>query len=799
MSNLTPYVRLDIATYKIVYGLVLSSPQAITWNLAGLFGRPDTAFSGLVPDPTGQYLIQQPVYVPIPADPSRWTVDGAAPLPTVDTGDPTAPVHAAGTDEGKGVTSLRQTRGGPSVLSKVIFASAHADDEGMALGLMRGGPVTTPGAAIPGKADFNLYIELNWGREAGTTGLRLAMEAGNPIRLETSDDDVTWTTADVAAALGDSEAYLTSKGRNLLIEVCPLTSSAYYDALAAGQTPASYGKPADLVAVTLNGGDAVLVYQEEAAEFPAGKVRLTGKGGQWNALYALRRYLPGGLAGLPEQQRLKPLTTSPQGRVRGFLPYGAAQVVVTPTLTSRTAATAQLTVQTPPGALDGQAAVIARVPGGAAILTAILSAATLDFPGVFQGPTAVPDTISYTTAADGLIGLRERQRFAQDWFGITRSATVFFSDPKKLLAPGRGVTAAIQAAAVTRGFTTPEGYDDRRVGFAGISGLGKPGFRWYWQDGKPYFALEVSDGWRENVPILWMESWDAQCLYCIARELGYKMGLTDDAMAFPYCVRDSDCPHYRLPSGTLKEPLFKVPPTMLAGQALRFLRASSGERDPISGQVQPMYLFFDRQRVLQFFPMPIGLVNIFVDPAYDPVLAGLAQSKVFSAVPAFSGPGLPALNEFVRGTLESAVSLDNIRTDVVLAGQRPGDGAFLAGFESSPNLGPEGSGRDWGNVGIQVPFVDINRLYANPEALEIALANAHVQTSFPATTTDFSAFFQSDLEALDTVGVIDPWSQGSDVAIPYYVTGLDSDYMLRETGWDQGSLVGGHLLGQAGD
>ncbi len=848
MSDLQPYFELRLAIDRTLYGGVVSCPPPITWDFAGLVGSPNTTATGLALDPTGQYIIQQPVVIPVDAGPELWQLDNGDDLPTTLPADGSVSLYSAyyqlGTHETQGKGMLRQVRGGAAVTFAAVLPISivgdssgwHTDDEGFSLFITRGGPTINPGGAVATPENFTFYVELSNGRDSGLPGLRLAVEAGVPIRLEVSfDDDQTWQPVDVATSLGDSETYLSGKARHLDLDIVPLTSSAYWqwkawkDASDAESrfpqaAPDSFGdlpplpeevpagRPPDFVAVVIGGGDAVLVWQQEAALFPAGDIRISGQGGQFGVRVARRRYLPDCSASLPEQQRINALSGLPTGRVSGLLPFAGGDgsqkdemYALAGTVTNRNAARAELTLTTPDRGLDTDEDTLAVLPDGGAVLTAVLASATLDFPKVFRGPVNVAEVVSYTQES-GLYRMHEVCRLIPSILGVRSSASVTFADRDGLLAPGAGVTPAVRAAVLYRGILSDNGYDDGALGVQGFSGLSPdgqmPGFQWFYdENGVKHFTVQLIDGARENVPLLWMDPWDGECQYAIAREIGYKLNLPDAFMDFPLCRRGQDCPHYHLPTGTLRSPLFAVPPEMKCMDALRLLRSASGARDPLTGVVLPMYLYFDKQKHLQFYGMPAGLINIFRDPSYDPVLAGLSQSKVFSKVPQLTEDGYPALNEFQKGGLSSQVSLDNIRTSVVLAGQQPTDGAFLFGFSNSPQLGAgdEGDPLATGYLGVNNPYVDINRLFSSPEAVEVAEANTLAQTSFPQVSTDYRAHFQSQLWALDTVGVQDDYTQGTELPVPYYITAVDSYMEIQNKQWHQGSAVSGHLLGQASE
>jgi hypothetical protein len=288
---------------------------------------------------------------------------------------------------------------------------------------------------------------------------------------------------------------------------------------------------------------------------------------------------------------------------------------------------------------------------------------------------------------------------------------------------------------------------------------------------------------------------DGQCHYYAMRQIAYRLGFTDDGLNFPYCGRDSDCPHYHLPQGTTFDPLMRFPPNMTAVEAMLTVRGVSGEIDPASGAVLPMYLYVDRGGVLQYFPAPVGLVNLWTDPTQTPQSQTIFLQKTFSVTPILDPSGLPALNEFVRsGPTGTSASLDNIRSPILLQGLRPTDGAFVEGFYGNEDLiqNPYAPGY----IGLPTPYVQTSRLFSSAAATAMALAVAAVQMSFPSVSCDFNTMYQSGLFGLELIGLQEPGITGNTLPVPFYTTLVHS--AARADGSAMNTYVEGRLLGQAG-
>ena len=777
MADLTPYARLDVSSTRSAYGLVTYCGDTLSWHLADLLGREDTSFVGFAADPSGAYLIQQPINFPIAADPTQWALQ---------TGTPGTPgnnlaLWGQGTDETSGTTFLRQLNGSNALTYSATHKTIRQDDEGVQIRLFRAAPAKPTSGAAPTGANYAIYVEFSAGRAAGDYGLRLAIERGNPIRLEGSFDGSTWTTLDIASDQGDSEDYLSANGRNLTIDVVPLTARQYYDNLPEA---ASYSDPPpDIISVVLNNGDATLSFRTDQAYLAAGQVSIYGTGGQWTARISQRRYAPSGRFVMNEIVRYRPFQTQPRCYFTGYSPFDDVGVL-TPTLTDVNKAYVSGAITAAPSDIDAT---------GGALHTVILANVQIDFPRAYTGPQAVPTVTSYNPVA-----YTELHSFDQTTFCTRSSAMVTLEDNDGSL--WSNIALGVRAGALYRGWTSGGGYDDGCYGITGFTALDAvTGLRSYYRGKQKFIDVSLSDMGRRGDSDLnvvgYLLPMDGQCVYYCARQLGYRMGIGDDRMPFPWCNRDSQCAHYHLSQGTNAAPLFRFQPQTSPMSALLQIRAVSGELSPDGKTILPFYLYFDPAGNMQFFPAPVGLINQWLNPDLTVGSNAIPIFKAFSMVPQFTN-GYPNLNEMVGDSAGVTASLSNIRTPIVLEGMSPKSGSVILGSSYSPELGVNGSGTAAGYIGIDSPLINISRLYSSPEAVKIGLGISTVQCSFPATRVSFSAHGQSQLFPLQTISVQDFGLIGSNNPLCFYTTSVVHRANLGPTPYFI-SDIGARLLGQA--
>ena len=774
MSDITPTARLDIAYTRDAFGLMTYCGDDCTWHLADLIGRDDTQYTGFAADPTGDYLIQQPAIIAADADPSQWTLGGSGAF------------WGVGTDGSTGKTFL--TQGGQAASSfSATFNSARPDDVGFRLDLFRAANQIDTGVASPTPppmgANFSMYVEFSAGRQSGDYGLRLAIEAGNPIRLEGSFDGTSWTTLDIASDQGDSEDYLNANQRYLSVDVIPLTSRAWYDAYPGSSQWSD--PPPDMIAVSLNNGDVVLKYLTDQLYLAAGSVSVYGVAGMWNCKYSHRRYVTDSTFTMNEIVRARPFQSDPTCYFRGFSPFDDLGVL-TPTLTDTNKCYVSGEISASPDDIDTT---------GYCLHTVALSTADVHFPIVYQGPQAVPAQTSFTP-----VELSESHWFDQSTFCVRSQAMVVLEDNGGALSPAN-LIPAVRAAALTRGWVYEDGSTDACVGITGLTALDAiQGIRWFWQGKQKYVQISISDllrrGDSDLATVGYLLPFDSQCHFYSVRQLCYRMGIGDDRMtSFPYCQRDSPCGHFHLASGTNANPLYRFQPQTSPMSAILQIRAVSGEYGPDGKTILPMYFGMDANGNVQYFPAPIGLVNQWLNPDQSVGQNSVPIFKTYKMEPEFSA-GYPNLNEFVGDGMGTTATLANIRPLVILEGMSPKDGSLILGTSFRPDLGIDGDGNSFGYIGSNSAYMNISRLFSSEQAVKIALQTSVIQTSFPAVKVGFQAHFQSQLFPLTTIAVEDYGTQGNQNAVAYYATAITNRMSLRSTP-SATTDVGARLLGQA--
>jgi len=783
---LTPYAQLGLSLPVDRLGTLVSPSEVVAWNLTAQIAdgaRPNVAYSGLTLDPSGQWLIQQAKYVPIDCDETQWTVGGG------DTG-----TYSHGTKASTNKKQLYQNNGSNTVQSSISLNTRHGADVfgGFSVGLWRNAP-SSPLASYDA-AHYSWYLYLNNGTPAGLMQLRVAIELGNPIRLDGSDDGgATWTKIDEATALGDSESYLSQNKRDISIDVIPLFDQSYYQSSVAF---AISDNPPDCVIVNLNNGDALLTYRQVGGTFPAGNIAVTCLGGQWGLNYAKRQYLPIASATLPTQTYPRPFSTTPIGRVTGYVPYGATWEI-DPLFPSGSAGynqvSATVTVTAPPQNIDGTT--------GFSTSTVALNQAQLEFPPVFNGPYNGAE--EHLFDLNRIVGFEEVHEFDQTNFLRRSKLKVILRNDDLLLSPGQLYLSA-RAAQFSRGWIdTSNGYNDVTLGITGVTTFddaARDTFTWNWDSKLPYVTIEISDRFIVDQPIGWMLPMDGQCHYYAQRQCAYRLGIQDSQMDFPFCERNSNCNHYHLPSGTTYEPLFQPHPAQSVVSFMLLIRKMSGDYDPLgSGAILPMYLMFSTGGYLEYFPAPIGIMQAFSGGG------NLQIGKTYSAVETFDALGVPQLSQVTK-SLQSSASLSNIRTAITLEGLSPTDGSIITGWLNNTTLdgSPYANPYAPGYIGIQRPYVDINKLYSSPDAVAQALAVAAYQLSFPSIKTSFTSLLQSGCFPVTgnfgnpVIGVQDFATQGNTAPIPYYPYAVVNRYGQQGQQLEMESNVYCRLLGEAG-
>ena len=473
--------ELRVYNPRDFFGAVDYEGEHVTWDLLSLFGAAGSAFSGLCPDPTGDFLMQYPASIPLDAGTAQWTPNAGNQAP-----------YSQAKDPATGKLFLRCAPGQTTPAFDTTLGYVRPDDEGFSCQIYRA--ATTGGT---------FYLYLSQGRDAGTPGLRLALEAGAPIRLQVStDDDASWTDVQ-AAPLGESESYLTSAGRYLTVDVLSECDPNWTTSAEAPFPPPGQ------VCVTLN-GTTVLTWSGDC--LPGGAVRVSGSQGQWGVLsYAQKLFVPTAAASLPAQIRARPFQGEPRPFISGYQPYDdMTDAEVTTALGSSAStggmqviagsqATATLTLTTPPDGL------IAAADGNTyAGRSCFLSAAEATWPSVQAAANPAAAYASY----EPIYAVCE-PHFDQGTRTVRRRAVCIFQAQDDSYAPGAVIPAA-RAAVLLMGDVDDDALTPVLTGWTAIAAL--DGQQWSWVDWQKHFAVVVEDRHRkgddDQVACLHMEPFD---------------------------------------------------------------------------------------------------------------------------------------------------------------------------------------------------------------------------------------------------------------------------------------------------
>jgi len=777
VADLTPTAVLLTGDDRLIFGQVASKDEAITWDLRAYlaYGKNGGQFQGFTLDPTENYLILAEQVVPLSAEPAHWVMAGG----TFSYGTDAAGVY--GGSAAGGTKFLRITALGAALFT-ATSTYTRADDEGLRLAAYR--------SAAPAGASSDLFLCFQPGAgAAGDTQYQLAVVPGSPIRLQSRTVDASgiagaWSDLAAANALGESSAYLDSVQQTLSVAALPMTDGSW----AAGlpDSSALSGPPPNRLVVVIGNGDAIL--DVPCTSFPGDAlVGVTGHGGQVSVRLARRRYgLRAGCA-VPEQVRPRDFAVAPVGRVQGYQPYGS---VVTPTitLTDRNKAAGSLAVD-----LTTLADTTGFSPR-----TVFLSTLDADFPAV-----QVPPSPNAPWGANVPVSGHMSAAWNQAEGILRASAHLNFVNNDQSLSPN-SVPLAVRAGQLLIGYTGFEGSGFFRCGvqpvLTGYTGLAsQEGMAWYYQQHQRYFDISLDDRLRkgdaDQIACGYRLPDDGQNHFYAQRTLAHTIGFTDDWLRFPLRERDDAHPgEYFLPRGTTLDPVMLAePPTPVLTQMGR-VRRVSGVYDPGSGQILPMALGTDVLGGLEYFGLPVGVVNAFSGDT-----SALLPVMIFGGAPQLWPDGAPILNEILDGGLRTTATLANIRTDIVFEGLDVNTGGAVVGAAKNELLaGPYSDSSVPGYVGTPVPLYDIDRLYASPEVAYVAAQLAATNLQAPAIGAWLKVYLQPWLSPLDVIAVDDFATTGSTSPVLFYITEIRHvvDWASDPERPEGYSLISARLLGQ---
>ncbi|MBV9850466.1 MAG: hypothetical protein JO250_12400 [Armatimonadetes bacterium] len=786
-----PIAKLRVYNPVDLFGEVTSVPQSVTWDL----GAAGVTLSGLCHDPTGDYWMQAPQDVWLPADETQWTFNGGT--------------YGRGTDEVTGVSYLRQTD--PAATFDATFKTAFADDAGFRLLIPRFAPPPTSGGAAVNPSLVHFFVSLNDGHTSQADGWRLAVEPGQPIRLQRQPAGTsTWADVAQAGTLGESEAYLNqcSPPRWLMVDVLPQTDPSWYAAAANGNAGdiARGGPPPNRLVITLGRGDAVLTVPMTA--FAGGKVRITGAQGQWGCRVARKLFLPNPSADLPAQVRPDPFTGTPIGFVTGHLPYdGPPATSGGPPTSMATVAVAAQDASAPPDtdaeqdlpANQASATLTVTTPAAGQVVvnnvtyaakSCYLSAVEAVWPAIQTPPNPDAPYVEYTA-----IYAECTAEYSQGW--VRRRATCVFQTIQNTFAPGN-VIPAVRGAVLLMGDVSDPALTPVLTGYTALARL--DGQQWAWVDWQKHFAVSVEDrhrkGEEDQTACLHCAPYDFEAFYTPVREMHHRIGVTDDWMTgFPHVLRggqmaDGSGPFtgYYLGGGTTREPLHQPAPDDSVNPFLERLRADAGEVDAVSGQIQPIVLGTTPLGEIICNPLPAGIASAFLTPGQTLAQLGLASVADYR------------LADFRAGGLRTTATLSHVRTPVVLEGLDWTTGEVIVGVAANEKLGagPDADPTVPGYVGTRVPYVAISRLYSSPAVVALAAQVAAVSLAAPGVGAEGELLgLVPAQDVMQVITITDPYTMGSGGPVPFWTWRVLHVVDRRDPARHDGhTQIGSRLVGQ---
>ena len=447
-----------------------------------------------------------------------------------------------------------------------------------------------------------------------------------------------------------------------------------------------------------------------------------------------------------------------------------------------------------------------------------LSALDGDFPAGQIPPDAAPDWTDYTPQLAGgsaLCQATARLAWDQKTGTLRSSGSMTLYSEGGALAPGAGVALGVRAGQLAFGYSGWDDFPDFQCGLqpvlTGWTGLDPDGGQqWSWNTFRNFVRISVHDKLRrgdaDQVACGYRLPDDGQNHFYAVRTALHQLGITDDWLNFPLRERDDNVPYeFYLPRGTTQEPLLLAHPATPVGTHLELIRSKSGvyavPGDDTS-QILPLALGTDPLGGVDYFGLPVGVVNTFSGPGAALAPLNLTPQFTFGGPPAFWPDGSPMLNEILSDGLETRATLTNIRTDIVCEGlDLTGTSGAVVGIAKDEALGGPYADPDAdGYVSVPVPFYDIDRVYSSPEVAAVSAQLAALQLQFPAIEARLKVHLQPWLVPLTIIAVEDFATTGSTQPVYFYVTEIQHEYdgltdPARPTGH---SRITARLLGQAG-
>ncbi len=586
-------------------------------------------------------------------------------------------------------------------------------------------PAADSGARMPG--GYSAWLELAYNASDGT-GCRIALEWGQPIRLDTTTNNgATWKPAAIARDLGVLERYLAGHGGQVRLRILP-----------------------DVEASTLNieiGDEAMLAYTAPSGTLPApGRLRLSGKCGSVRFCYLPLRWKQLSVEGRARAGFTHPNAATaflvcggPGGAAAGQLSEGRADADGSDYLWSATA--------TAPDAGDALGSTSPPRLASAAIVVPAVWSDTV-------GP--LPDPIGMLELP--VRHIEEVQRFDDISRTLTSHAVVEADNQDGRFAGAYG-TRAVTLAATSEGGST--------VRFRGIAGGSSGGVTLVTRDGVGTLVLECTG--REAMmqhAAAQRRVYDGWCLWSAVRcecELGnvrseslrnIPLYVPPGAIAeAPYGPADAGCPYPVLAAGTGLVPRFLFGAEVSAWAALGMLTRERADIDAATGEALPYFYGFDAAGQFRFEPLDTaGLTPVMSYSDEDP-----------------GGEGQ------IIGELRVINSTAQMRSDIAFEGMDARTGAEFAVHLTMPDTVRR-------SVGFYYPWQERSPRFARSAggALPLRVLAAARLASYPQQTVQFMAPFLPWVFAGQKVLVSERKSLGG--TGEFLITSLRSRYGMRGAG-----------------
>ena len=456
-------------------------------------------------------------------------------------------------------------------------------------------PAADSGARAPG--GYTAYIELAY-NASDSTGCRIALEWGQPIRLDTTTNNgATWKPASIARNLGLLERYLAGHGGQVRLRILP-----------------------DSATGTLNieiGDEAFLSYTAPGGVLPApGRIRVSGKCGAVRFCYLPLRWKQLSAEGTAHAGREHP-NSAAAFLVGGGVGSAAAGQTTTGTATAdgtdyqwRLAASAG-------DAGDGNGSTEPPRVAGACI---VVPAVWTDTVGLLPDPIGAVDL--------PVQHVEELQRFDDVSRTLTSAAVVTADNSYARFAGSVGVRAIALSVSVGGAFVPR---------FQGIAGGVSQGIALSTRNGVSTLRLQCRGlEARMQHAAAQRRIYDGWCLWSAVRcecELGnvrsdflqtlplyIPPGATAEA---PYGPAAADCPYPVLSAGTGLLPRYDFSPEVSPWQALEILVREQAALLPGSGALAPYFCGFDVTGQFRFEPLDTSaLVPVMSYSDEDPTGIG---------------------------------------------------------------------------------------------------------------------------------------------------------------------------------